>query len=106
MAGILARKAESLPDCDWAHTQYAETRVIRDRRYKLYSTGALYDVFSDRSEQQNLAASTLPEHVSARQRLAALLATFPADATLPFKPRSQSYFKAYPEDQPVGAKRN
>jgi arylsulfatase A len=100
LAAICSGKADSLPDREWAHTQYAETRVVRDRRHKLYSTGELYDLLSDPSEQQDLRASSRTEVVAARQRLASVLAGFPADATLPFKPRSQSYFKAHPEERP------
>jgi arylsulfatase A-like enzyme len=101
LAQIVTGKAASLPDRSWAHTQYAETRVIRDRRYKLYSTGALYDLVDDPAEKHDLVASNVAEVASARQRLAAVLATFPPDATLPFKPRSQSYFKAHPEERPM-----
>jgi arylsulfatase A-like enzyme len=100
LTAILAGKAASLPDRDWSHTQYADVRVIRDRRHKLYSSGELYDLLADPGEQNDLAASASPEAAAARQRLAGVLATFPADATLPFKPRSQSYFKAHPEDRP------
>lgn len=101
LAAILTGKAARLPDRDWAHTQYGETRVVRDRRYKLDSTGALYDLQLDPAEKHNLAASTEPEIVAARQRLFAALSGFPAaNATLPFQPRSQSYFKFHPQAAP------
>jgi arylsulfatase A len=99
---ILAGKADRLPDRDWAHTQYAQTRVLRDRRYKLYSDGRLFDLIADPDEQRDLTGQESLEALAARQRLAAVLATFPPDATLPFKPRSLSYFKEHPEDRPAG----
>jgi arylsulfatase A-like enzyme len=101
LGAILTGKSTSLAGRDWAHTQYAETRVVRDQRYKLYSTGALYDLHSDPLEKTDLTAASSSDAAAARQRLSAVLAGFPAEnATLPFKPRSQSYFKAHPEDAP------
>jgi arylsulfatase A-like enzyme len=97
---ILAGKAQSLPDADWAHTQYAEVRVIRDRRYKLYSDGKLYDLRTDPDEKHDLSGNASSEASAASKQLAAVLATFGPDATLPFKPRSQSYFAAHPEERP------
>ena len=79
-----------------------KTRVIRDRRYKLYSNGEAVRRARRSSREAEPGRQHRPRAVSARQRLAAVLATFPADATLPFKPRSQSYFKAHPEDRPTG----
>lgn len=98
LANILTGKAPRLADRDWAHTQYGETRVVRDRRYKLDSTGAMYDLQQDPAEKNNLAASTEPQIVAARHHLSAVLSNFPAaNAKLPFTPRSQSYFQFHPE---------
>ncbi|MGC3970980.1 MAG: sulfatase-like hydrolase/transferase [Pirellulales bacterium] len=81
------------PPRDWIFAQYASTRVVRDQRFKLYSTGELYDLTKDVNETTNLAASTSPDAVEARTRLQAVLAQLPADAKLPFSFRSSSAFK-------------
>ena len=81
------------PPRDFIFNQYHKRRVVRDARYKLYSTGEFYDVEQDPAEASNLAASDVPEIVAARQRLASILATFPPDTPPPFKLRSQSAFK-------------
>jgi len=81
------------PPRDFIFNQYHKRRVVRDMRYKLYSTGEFYDVEQDPAEASNLAASDVPEIVAARQRLASILSTFPPDTPPPFKLRSQSAFK-------------
>ena len=77
----------------WIFAQYAATRVVRGARYKLYSAGPLYDLVSDPLEQHDLAESRDEQAVAARQRLQAVLDGLPADAKLPFEPRSQSAFR-------------
>lgn len=78
---------------EWIFSQYANERVIRDRRFKLYNTRQLYDLQADPDERTNLIDSTTPEVVAAREKLGAALAGLPKDAELPFKPRSQNAFK-------------
>ena len=74
---------------EWIFNQHHTRRVVRDRRYKLYSTGELYDAEKDPDETRNLAVE-LPE---VRGRLAAVLESLPPDAALPFPFRSISAFK-------------
>jgi arylsulfatase A len=78
---------------DWIFSQLAETRVVRDRQFKLYSTGALYDLTSDPLEKTNLARSSDSAVVAARARLQNVLSQLPADSHLPFAPRSSSAFQ-------------
>jgi arylsulfatase A-like enzyme len=81
------------PAREWIFAQYATTRIVRDQRYKLYSSGEIYDLAADWLEKTNLAESTAPEIVAARRRLQGVLDQLPSDAQLPFAPRSQSAFK-------------
>ncbi|HWB01360.1 MAG TPA: sulfatase-like hydrolase/transferase [Pirellulales bacterium] len=77
----------------WIFTEYAHERVVRDQRYKLFSSGKLYDLVDDPSEKMDLASSVVPEMIAVRNRLQAVLDGLPPDAKLPFEPRSQSAFK-------------
>jgi arylsulfatase A len=77
---------------EWIFAQYAELRLVRDHRYKLYSDGRLFDVEKDRLETTDLAGN--PEAAPARERLQAVLDGLPEDVPLPFEPRSISYRKA------------
>ncbi len=87
------RGPSSAPPRQWILNEYHQTRVVRDGRFKLYSDGRLFDANADPAEQKNLADSNAPEIVSARQQLAGVLASLPADAPPPFKLRSLSAFK-------------
>jgi arylsulfatase A-like enzyme len=92
-----ARVLQGLPGAepprDWIFNQYHTRRAVRDRRYKLYSTGELYDVQADRNEEHDLAGSGDADALAARDRLARVLATIPPDAPPPFRLLSQSAFK-------------
>ncbi|MEQ1860946.1 MAG: sulfatase-like hydrolase/transferase [Chthoniobacteraceae bacterium] len=88
------RGESATPAREWIFNQYAKVRVVRDTRHKLYSTGAFFDVERDPDEANDLATSTQPGHVAARERLAAALKSLPADAPPPFRLRSQSIFKS------------
>jgi arylsulfatase A-like enzyme len=83
----------SPPPREWIFAQYAGTRVVRDQRFKLYSTGELFDVANDVNEKTNLAKSNDSDAVAARQHLQAVLDRMPPDAKLPFPFRSSSAFK-------------
>jgi arylsulfatase A-like enzyme len=87
------RGQTSTPPRDWILNEYHRSRVVRDPRFKLYSDGRLLDANADPAEQHDLAASKQPEVVAARDRLAGVLASLPADAPPPFKLRSLSAFK-------------
>ena len=93
-AAQLARNAEPPPGREWIFAQYAGERVIRDPRFKLYSTGAFFDVEADPMEKNDLAASTDENIVAARTRLQQALKGLPADASLGFEFRSSSAFNA------------
>ena len=81
------------PARGWIFSQYADERVVRDPRFKLYAaTGALFDVAADPGERTNLAASTEADVAAARRRLRAVLDSLPADVKMPFEPRSSSAF--------------
>lgn len=81
------------PPRKWIFCQYHHRRTVRDVRFKLYSTGELYDVSRDPAELQNLAASDDSHAVAARARLRAVLDLLPPDSPTPFKLRSQNAFK-------------
>jgi arylsulfatase A-like enzyme len=78
---------------DWVFSQYAGTRVVRDRRFKLYSTGAFHDLAADPLEKADLSGSAEPPVAAARLKLQRVLDGLPPDARLPFEPRSQSAFQ-------------
>lgn len=81
------------PPRDWIFCQYHKRRTVRDERFKLYSTGELYDVAVDPAETTDLATSNDQVAVAARAKLQRVLNAMPPDAPPPFKLRSQSAFK-------------
>ena len=81
------------PPREWIFCQYHTRRTVRDARFKLYSTGELYDVERDREETTDLAGAGDGAGIAARRRLQAVLDSLPPDAPPPFKLRSQSAFK-------------
>jgi arylsulfatase A len=92
-AAQLDHGGNSAPQREWIFTEYNKTRVIRDEQYKLYSTGEFFDVSKDLLEKNNLASSTDPTVVAARQKLQKVLDGLPPDIPPPFKPRSSSAFQ-------------
>jgi arylsulfatase A-like enzyme len=100
----LARNAEPPPGREWIFAQYAGERVIRDPRFKLYSTGAFFDVEADPLEKNDLAASTDEALVAARTRLQQALKGLPPDASVGFEFRSSSAFNAKAGKGKPGAK--
>jgi arylsulfatase A-like enzyme len=101
-AKVLMGQPGAEPPRDWIFNQYHTRRAVRDRRYKLYSTGELYDVEADREEQHDLAArgTASAETHAALARLAKVLDAMPPDAPPPFTLLSQSAFKLRQKDQP------
>lgn len=87
------RGETSQPPREWIFCQYHTRRTVRDERYKLYSTGELYDVEADPAETRNIASTTDSAPAAARGRLQQTLDSLPPDAPPPFKLRSQSAFK-------------
>jgi arylsulfatase A-like enzyme len=92
-AAILRGAKDATAARTWIFNQYHTRRVVRDERFKLYSTGELYDAEADREETQNLAGSSEPAAQQAQRRLQAVLSALPADAPPPFLLLSQSAFK-------------
>jgi arylsulfatase A-like enzyme len=98
-ASVLKGRPAAESPRQWIFNQYDSRRVVRNRRYKLYSTGELFDVEDDREEQHNLAASAEPEVLAAKSRLASYLESLPPNAAPPLELRSLSEFKLRPRRQ-------
>lgn len=92
-APMLRGLAGAKPARGWILNQQGTTRVIRDARFKLYSTGGFFDVAADPEEKTDLATSGDPRAVAAQDRLMALLRSLPADSPPPIKLRSQAVFR-------------
>ena len=93
LAAYLQGRRGAQPPREWIFCQYHKRRTVRDERFKLYTTGELYDVDRDPAELQNLAESDNPQAAAAQSRLRAVLDSLPPDSPPPFKLRSQSAFK-------------
>ena len=93
LAAYLQGRRGAQPPREWIFCQYHKRRTVRDERFKLYTTGELYDVDRDPAELQNLAESDNPQAAAAQARLRAVLDSLPPDSPPPFKLRSQSAFK-------------
>jgi len=83
---------DSAPPREWILNQSHTRRVVRDRRWKLYSTGELYDVVDDPAETRDLSSAPPPESAASRGRLQAVLDSLPDDTALPFPHRSLQAF--------------
>ena len=85
----------------WCLTQYYKTRVIRDQRFKLYSTGEFFDLSEDPLEKHNLAGTPAlknAETAAAYKRLQHVLGSLPPNAKLPWEFRSISARKILAEE--------
>lgn len=91
-AQFLLGKTDKMPR-EWILNEYDKDRVVRDKRFKLYSDGRFFDANADPAEQHNIAASTDAEHRAAREKLKRVLDSLPPDVEPPFLLRSQSGFK-------------
>lgn len=87
---VLTSESAAKAHRDWMHSQYATRHVVSDGRFKLFSTGAFYDLQADPLEGSDLARSSQAEHQLARRRLQQVLDDFPPDAAQGFIPRSIS----------------
>ncbi|MEX0700539.1 MAG: sulfatase-like hydrolase/transferase [Planctomycetales bacterium] len=78
----------------WCLSQYYKTRVVRNQRYKLYSTGAFHDLSEDPLERHDLSrkpeAELRLEDIAGRRELQSVLDGLPEDAKLPWEFRSIS----------------
>jgi arylsulfatase A-like enzyme len=93
LAAFLRGTSGATPPREWILNEYHDVRVVRDARYKFYSDGRFFDANADSAEQHNLAQTTEPAAVAARERLKRVLASLPADVPPPFPLRSLSAFK-------------
>jgi arylsulfatase A-like enzyme len=85
-AEVLQGKPQASPRRDWIYSQLGNKRVIRDKRFKLWSDDRFFDLAADPSESSNLADSSDPQVVAARNKLIKVLKSLPPDARLPFPP--------------------
>ncbi|MDZ4848875.1 MAG: sulfatase-like hydrolase/transferase [Pirellulaceae bacterium] len=92
-ASYLLNKPGAAPHREWILNEYHETRVVRDKQFKLYSDGRLFDANNDPAELINLSASENVNIVDAKTRLQKVLDALPADTPPPFPLRSLSAFK-------------
>lgn len=74
----------------WTFTQYADMRVVRDERFKLFSDGRLYDLAADPLERSPVDATADAPASAARDRLASVLQSLPPNADWPWAFRSIS----------------
>lgn len=81
------------PARTWIYNQYHTRRVVRDERFKLYSTGEFFDAEADREEKHDLSASKDKAASAARLRLQEVLRKLPPDVAPSFRLLSQSAFK-------------
>lgn len=85
-ADTLLGRPDGRPKRDWIFSQLGERRVIRDKRFKLWSDGRFYDLAADPLEERDLAGSSDREVVAVRARLERVLNSLPANAKLPWPP--------------------
>lgn len=92
-ASVLRDGSDSGWKRPWTLTQYHTTRVIRDQRFKLFSTGEFYDLAEDPLELHELNVKSgllTSEAATARKHLQSILDSLPPDAEWPFTFRSIS----------------
>lgn len=86
----------------WCLTQYYKQRVVRDQRFKLYSTGEFYDLSEDPLEQHDLSGTERVKSDRAtgtsHAELQAVLDSLPENAKLPWEFRSISARKIRAEE--------
>jgi len=78
----------------WCLSQYCEVRVVRNQRFKLFSSGQFYDLSVDPREQNDLQGSVELRNdqatKAAHRNLQKILDDLPANAKLPWEFRSIS----------------
>jgi arylsulfatase A-like enzyme/dienelactone hydrolase len=92
-APLLRGEPEKTWKRPWTFTQYNTRRVVRDQRFKLFSTGEFYDLAADPLERHDLTrrdGGLDGEAAAAHERLKSVLASLPADAKWPWTFRSIS----------------
>lgn len=92
-ASVLPEGDDNRWERAWTFTQYHKTRVVRNQRFKLYSSGPFYDLAEDPLELHDLSTknAALPEEkLAGRAELRSVLESLPPDAEWPFPFRSIS----------------
>jgi len=89
-AAILRGAPDTASPREWIFSQYADKRLVRNRRFKLRSDGRFHDLLRDPLEKYDLSKSEDAEVVAERARLQQVLDSLPPDAKLWFEPRSIS----------------
>ncbi|WP_339727618.1 sulfatase-like hydrolase/transferase [uncultured Gimesia sp.] len=86
----------------WCLTQYYKQRVVRDQRFKLYSSGEFYDLSEDPLEQHDLTGSKLMQKdlisLGSYAQLKRVLDSLPENSKLPWEFRSISARKIRAEE--------
>ena len=102
-APILRDQPLEEPWRPWCLSQYYTRRVVRNQRFKLYSTGEFYDLSEDPLELHDLQESArLAEDNDAQAGIAelnAVLESLPEDAELPWEFRSISARRIRAEEE-------
>ncbi len=83
LAGMLRGQDGGKPRRAWIFSELGNKRVVRNRRYKLWSSGEFYDLTADPAEEKSLADSQDPRIVTARKELQGVLASIPPVTKLP-----------------------
>lgn len=101
-AAVLTDHSDQSWTRPWTMTQYAQSRVVRDHRYKLYSSGKFFDLAVDPLERDPLPVPTAGHaDAEAHRRLQSVLDSLPENARWPWVFRSISARKArIAEDAP------
>lgn len=94
-ASVLRENSDENWQRPWTFTQYADTRIVRDHRYKLYSSGEFFDLAVDPLERNVLAEPQPGASCADRYHaLRMVLDSLPENAEWPWTFRSISARKA------------
>lgn len=89
-APLLRGEPDAASPRQWIFSQYADNRLVRNRRFKLRSDGRFHDLLRDPLEEHDFSQSTNPDLVAQRVALQRVLDSFPPNAVCWFEPRSIS----------------
>lgn len=84
IVGLVDGSAKPTAKRAWIYSQRGIGRMVRDHRYLLDARGRFFDLRNDPLQKKDLASSDEVAIRSARDRLASVLRSFPADAGPPF----------------------
>ena len=68
----------------WIYAQHGDGRVVRDKQYLLDNRGGFFDLIADPLQENDLADSSDPTVVAARERLGTIRGRMLSDAGPPF----------------------